>query len=297
MDSIELLREIDPAAKVAPTAEIGPYTVIGPNVTIGPKTIIGRRVTIQGHTVIGSGNHIGDGCVLGVLPQDLKFRGGETRLVIGHSNRIGRNVTMHCGTESGGWVTRLGSENSLHEGCHVAHDTFIADRCVIGRSTQLAGHTSVETGAVIGALSGLHHFVTVGRYACVGSYTPVRRDVPPFTIYGGEEGSQAQPSIRGLNEKGIHAAGLKGDEEAELRRALTDLFENETAMQSTVEQLENLGVEGEAARLCKFLQKSLEGKFGRIREAYRGKVPPEAVEHIPAELLEKIRATMSIVES
>ncbi len=297
MDRIELLREIDPAAKVAPTAMIGLYSVIGPDVTIGPKTTIGRRVTIQGHTVIGSSNEIGDGCVLGMQPQDLKFRGSETRLIIGHSNRIARNVTMHIGTESGGWVTCVGSENTLKESCHVAHDTFIADRCHIGRCTQLAGHVSVQTGAVVESLTGLHHFVTVGRYAHVGCCTAVRRDVPPFTMFAGEETGMVPPSVQGIHEEGIRAAKLKSDEEAELRRALTDLFENETAMQSTIEQLGNLGVEGEAARLCEFLQKSLEGKFGRIREAYRGMVPPEAVEHIPAELLAKIRGTMPIAEA
>jgi UDP-N-acetylglucosamine acyltransferase len=288
---IETLREAHPSARVAPDARIGLYCLIGPNVTIGPGTVLGRRVTVVGHTSIGSGNVIGDGCVLGASPQDLKYRGSDTLLVVGHNNRIGRNVTIHIGTEPGGFVTRVGDGNTLLEGCHIAHDCFLDDRTRIGRSVQLAGHILVQTGAVVEDLAGVHHFVTIGRYARVGPRTPVRRDVPPFTNFYSDDYGWTNPSVRGVHEAGITAAGLRGDEQAELRRTLSDLFEDESALQTKIETLENLGVEGEARGVCEFCQQSLLGRFGRYRESFRGDVPPEAIELLPKELLADLPAS------
>ncbi len=289
MPELEVICEIDPSARVAANVTVGPYCVIGPEVTIGPGTVLGRRVTVTGRTTIGSGNVIGDGCVIGAVPQDLKYRGADTLLSIGHNNRLGRNVTIHVGTEPGGYVTRLGSGNILLEGVHIAHDCFVDDQTHLGRSVQLAGHIRVQSGAVLEDLCGVHHFVTIGRYARVGPRTPVRRDVPPFTDFFSEDYGWTSPSVRGVHEAGIKAAGLKKDEEAELRRALHELFEDESALQTKIEQLENLGTEGEAAALCEFCQQSLQGRFGRIRESYRGQVPPEAAELLPPEKLAEIK--------
>jgi acyl-[acyl carrier protein]--UDP-N-acetylglucosamine O-acyltransferase len=147
----------------------------------------------------------------------------------------------------------------------------------------------VHSGAVIDDMAGIHHFVTIGRYARIGTRTPVRRDVPPFTNFFTEDYGWTPPSVRGIHEAGIKALGLGKDEEAELRRALNELFADEAALQTKIEQLENLGVEGEAAALCEFCQQSLQGKFGRIRESYRGQLPPEASDFIPAEMLAEIK--------
>jgi acyl-[acyl carrier protein]--UDP-N-acetylglucosamine O-acyltransferase len=152
----------------------------------------------------------------------------------------------------------------------------------------LAGHILVQTGAVMEDLSAAHHFVTIGRYARVGSRTPVRRDVPPFTDFFSEDYGWTPPSVRGIHDAGIRAAGLTPDEEAELRRTLHELFEDEVAFQTKIEQLENLGVEGEAKALCQFCQQSLLGRFGRFREGYRGKVPPEAAAVLAPEKLAEI---------
>ena len=285
MADVDVLREIDPAARIAPDATIGPFCVIGPNVTIGPRSVIGSRVTVTGNTTIGSGNRIGDGSVLGAHPQDLKYRGANTLLIIGHNNVIGRLTTMHVGTEPGGYVTRVGDSNTLREGVHIAHDCFVDNHVTLGRGVQLAGHILVQDGAVIDDLSGVHHFVTIGRYARITARTPVRRDVPPFTVFGTTASYWDAPAVTGTNEDGIDRAELKKEEAAELRRALADLFEDEAALQTKIEQLENLGVEGEAARLCEFCQQSLQGKFGRIRESYRGQVPPEAKPYLRPDIL------------
>jgi len=281
MADVSVVREIDPAARIAPDAVVGPYCVIGPHVTVGPGTVLQRRVTLIGHTSVGSGNVLAEGCVLGAAPQDLKYAGGPTLLAIGHRNRFGRKVTAHIGTESGGYVTRIGDDNVFGDGSHIAHDSYIDNRVHTGRCVLLAGHTHVQAGAVMADLSGLHHFVTVGRFCRVRSHTPVRRDAPPFTEFGVAGDGTAQMAVRGIHEAGIAAAGLKPEEERELRLALRELFDDESALQTKIEQLVNLGVEGEVARLCEFCNRSLQGPYGRYREIFRGKVPPEAQAYLP----------------
>ncbi len=277
MTDLTVLREIDPAARIAPDASIGIYCVIGPDVTIGSGTKVNRRVTIVGHTRIGSNNVIEEGCVLGAFPQDLKYAGGPTMLHIGHRNLLGREVTAHIGTESGGALTRIGDDNLLMDGSHVAHDCYVDDRVYLGRSVLLAGHIRVQTGARIEDLSGVHHFVTVGRFARVGAHTPVRRDVPPFTDFQSfNHDWQSPPTVCGVHEAGIANANLPKEQERELRFALKELFVNEAALQTKIEQLVNMGVEGEAAKLCEFCLNSLQGVYGRCRELYRGQAPPES---------------------
>lgn len=292
MTEVQTIREIHSSARIAPDARVGAYSVIGPDVIIGPGTLLGRSVTVMGNTTIGSGNIIGDGCVLGCTPQDMKYRGASTVLVIGHNNRIGPLVTMHIGTEMGGYVTRIGDDNVLMGGCHIAHDCFLDNHTHLGRCVQLAGHILVQDGAVLEDMSGAHHFVTIGRYARIGPRTPVRRDVPPFTNFFSEDYGWTPPSVRGIHEAGIKAANMTREEQAELRRALSELFEDETALQTKIETLENMGVEGEARALCEFCQLSLQGRFGRHRESYRGEVPPEAAEILPPEKLAEIQRSM-----
>jgi UDP-N-acetylglucosamine acyltransferase len=283
MKNVSVIREIDPSARVASEAVVGPFCVIGPHVTIGPHTVLARRVSVAGRTTIGSGNFIDEGCVLGAAPQDLKYAGGDTLLIIGHRNRFGQRATVHIGTEAGGGLTRIGNDNVLMAGCHIAHDCFIDDRATLGRHVLLAGHVLVQAGAVIGDLAGAHHFTTIGRFARVGARTPVRRDVAPFTNFYSENHENTPPAVRGVHEDGVKAARLSPSEETELRKALRELFEDEMALQTKIEQLVNMGVEGEAAALCEFCQKSLQGVYGRARELLRGQTPPEALKYWPAD--------------
>ena len=286
---VTVLREIDPSAKVSPEARLGPYCVIGPDVTIGPRTVLSPRVSVTGRTVIGSANFFGEGCCLGTVPQDLKYAGGPTMLIIGHRNRFAREVTAHIGTEAGGYLTRIGDDNELRDGCHIAHDCYIADRARIGRHVLLAGHIDVQTGAVMEDLSGAHHFTTVGRYARVGPRAGVRRDVPPYTDFSESDDDPGPPRVRGVHEAGLQAAGLSADEQRELRDALRELFEDEAALQTKIEHLMNVGVEGEVAALCGFVQRSLQGIYGRHRELFRGQMPPEAEKYLPPAELARIR--------
>jgi UDP-N-acetylglucosamine acyltransferase len=215
------------------------------------------------------------------MPQDLKYRGGVTALVIGHRNRFGRKVTAHVGTEAGGSLTYVGNDNVLMDGCHIAHDCYVDHKTVLGAGVLLAGHVRVHTGATIEYQVGCHHFTTVGWYARVGPRTPVRRDVPPFTDFYGEDQVGIPPAVRGVHQAGIAAAGLPPDEELELRRAMKELFDDEAALQTKIEQLVSMGVEGAALALCEFCQRSLQGVYGRYRELHRGQVPPEAQRYMP----------------
>lgn len=293
MTEVTVIREIDPSAQVAAEAVIGPYCVVGPNVTIGPGTVLRRRVSVTGHVTVGSDNSFEDGCILGTDPQDLKYAGGPTLLIIGHRNRFGRRFTAHIGTEAGGFLTRIGDDNVLMEGSHVAHDCYVDDKAFLGREVLLAGHVRIQTGAVVGELVGAHHFTTIGRYACVAAQTAVRRDVPPYTLFGRRpDGQTSSPAVIGVHEEGILAAKLSADEEKELRHTMIELFDDESALQTKIEQLVNMGVEGEAASLCEFCQRSLRGTFGRHREQFRGEAPPEARAYLPPNLRSAVRRAL-----
>jgi len=285
MTDVKVVREIDPSARVSPEARVGPFCVVGPNVTIGPGTVLARRVSVTGHTTIGSGNFIDEGCVLGARPQDLKYKGSPTLLLIGHHNRFGRKVTVHTGTEPGGFVTVVGDGNVFLDGAHLAHDCYIDNGVRLGVNVLLAGHIRIRDGAIVEDLVGVQHFVTIGKRARVGQRTPVRRDVPPYAWFYSENCDWgAPPAVHGVHEEGIRDANLEPEEEKELRRALGELFDDEAALQTKIEQLVNMGVEGEVAELCQFIQRSLQGVYGRHRELYRGKAPPEAEMYLPPEL-------------
>jgi len=271
-----VLREIAPEARIDPDAFVGPFCTIGPHVSIGPGTRLVRRVTVAGHTGVGADNAFEEGCCIGADPQDLKYQGGPTLLVIGERNRFGRCVTAHVGTEAGGGLTRIGNDNILAEGAHVAHDCFLDDKVFLGRFALLAGHVRVETGAIVENFAAAHHFTTIGRYSRVRPHTPLRRDAAPYTDFGSDDPHDRPASVRGIHEQGIRAAGLGPVAEADLRMALRELFTDESALQTKIEHLMNLGVEGEVARLCEFCRRSLHGVYGRYRETLRGKCPPEA---------------------
>ncbi len=292
MPDVEITRQVDPSAKVAPDAKVSAYCVIGPNVTIGPGTVLRRRVCVRGHTTIGSENIFAEGCVIGDEPQDLKYAGGPTLLIIGHRNRFGRNTTVHVGTETGGHLTHIGDDNVFQQGCHIAHDCYVHDKSYFGRNVLVAGHICVETGAVVEDHAGIHQFSTIGRYCRIGPCTPVRRDIPPYIDFYCDQTGKS-PAVRGVHEAGIKAAQLAPDEEKELRHILGELFDDDTALETKIEQLEKLGVEGEAAAVCEFCRRSLRGVYGRYRELFRGGAPPEAELFLPPQQLADIRRSLS----
>lgn len=257
---------IDPQAEVDPTAQIGPYCVVGAHVRIGPRCILHNHVSIQGPTALGADNIVYPYAVLGAEPQDLKYRGAETELIIGDGNRIREHATIHRGTELGGGKTVIGSNCLLMVGSHIAHDCIIEDQVVIANGAMLGGHCLVEFGATIAGGAGIHHFTTIGRFAFVGGMARIVKDVPPFLVV---EGSPAEP--RKVNTTALMRRGWPVEHIEAMRSAFKRLFRNDDVpMQGVINQLRHeQGQVEPVIKLCDFLERAHLGVHGRSREATR----------------------------
>jgi len=210
---------VDRHAELDPTVEVGPYAVIGPRVKIGPRTSVGPHAVIEGDTTIGAENRIFQFAALGATPQDLKFAGEHTKLVIGDRNQIREFTTLHVGTSGGGGVTRVGSQNLLMANSHVAHDCQVGDGTVIANSVALAGHVVVGDHAVLGGLAAVHQFTRIGRHAFLGGGAMVGMDVPPYCT---AQGDRAQ--LVGVNTVGLTRHGFSHDAVARIKTAYKILF-------------------------------------------------------------------------
>ncbi len=217
--SIHPTAVIAPGAELDATVEVGPYAVIGPRVKIGPRTKVGALAVIEGHTTIGADNHIFHHTSVGAIPQDLKYAGEPTKLVIGDKNQIREFATVHLGTAQGGGVTRVGSSCLLMANSHVAHDCVVGDHVVIANSSALAGHVVVEDHVIFGGLSGVHQFSRVGQYAFISGGAMVTMDVPPYCC---AQGDRAQ--LSGLNTVGLTRAGFTPEAIARVKAAYKMVF-------------------------------------------------------------------------
>jgi UDP-N-acetylglucosamine acyltransferase len=221
---------IHPTAIVHPDAQIGAGTTVGPYVTIGQHVRIGRdcrigaSAVIDGWTEIGDENEIFPMASVGLIPQDLKFGGERTRLVIGNRNVIREFTTIHRGTAGGGGLTRIGDHNLFMAYAHVAHDCHIGNETIFGNGATLAGHVIVEDYANVGAFSGVHQFCRVGRHAFIGGYSVVTKDALPFAKTVGN-----RARIYGLNTIGLVRRKFSQDVIAKLRRAYRHLLHSNTS--------------------------------------------------------------------
>jgi UDP-N-acetylglucosamine acyltransferase len=221
---------VHPTAIVHPGAQLGAGTVVGPFVTIGEHVRIGRdcrigaSAVIDGWTEIGDGNEIFPMASVGLVPQDLKFGGEQTRVVIGERNVIREFVTIHRGTAGGGGLTTIGSRNLLMANTHVAHDCHIQNDTIFGNGATLAGHVLVEDFANVGAFSGVHQFCRVGQHAFIGGYSVVTKDALPFAKTVGN-----RARIYGINTIGLIRRGFSQDTIAKLRRAYRYLLHSNTS--------------------------------------------------------------------
>jgi UDP-N-acetylglucosamine acyltransferase len=254
---------VDPAARLAEDVEIGPHCVVEGTVTLGPHTVLRAHVCVLGHTTLGEGNVVFPGAVLGAAPQDLKYAGEPTRLVVGHRNQIREHVTFHVGTPKGGGLTTVGSDGLFMVGCHVAHDCRIGDRVILANHVLLAGHVTVEDRATLNGAAACHHWSTVGRLAYVGGLTRVSRDIPPFTI---AEGHPVR--IRGANVVGMRRSGMATEVVDRLERAVWDIFvRDEEPARVAMERLEREFAGDEALlELIRFTRASEAGRNGRQGE-------------------------------
>jgi UDP-N-acetylglucosamine acyltransferase len=209
---------IAPGARIGAGCRIGPFCLIGAEVTLRKDVELISHVVVSGQTEIGEGTQVFPFASLGGVPQDLKFRGEKTRLIIGAKNRIRENVTMNTGTEGGGGVTRVGDGGLFMASSHVAHDCQIGSRVILANNVAIAGHCVLEDEVIVGGLSGVHQFVRIGRGAMIGAVTMVTADVIPHGLVQGPRGV-----LDGLNLVGLKRRGAdRGDLHA-LRELLGEL--------------------------------------------------------------------------
>ena len=194
---------IDSAAEIADDVEIGPYCVIGAGVRIGKGTKFGSHVVMQGRTTLGEDNVVFPFATIGTIPQDLKYKGEASELLIGNRNTIREYVSLNPGTAGGGMITRVGDQNLLMMQCHIAHDCIIGNRNVIANGATLGGHVTIEDFVIVGGLVGIHQFVRVGTSAIIGAGSMVSKDVPPYCNATGD-----RAKLHGLNLEGLKRRGF-----------------------------------------------------------------------------------------
>ena len=194
---------IEEGAQIDATAKVGPFCVVGPDVVLGPNVELRSHVVISGRTDVGAGTIIFPFSVIGEIPQDLKYNGEQSRLVIGKRNRIREHVTMNGGTDGGGGLTSIGDDGLFMAGCHVAHDAHIGDRVIVVNSAAIAGHVVLEDDVIIGGLSGIHQFVRIGRGAIIAAVTMVTNDVIPYGLVQASRGELDGLNLVGLKRKGV----------------------------------------------------------------------------------------------
>lgn len=233
---------VDRAADLAADVEVGPYSVIGPNVRIGAGTVVKSHVVIEGRTTIGRDNRFFPFSAIGGAPQDKKYGGEDTELVIGDSNTVRECCTISTGTVQGGGVTRIGSDNWIMAYSHIAHDCLIGDHVIMANNATLAGHVTLGDWAIMGGMSAIHQFCSMGAHSMAAGGSIVLRDLPPFVICSG---NPAEP--HGINTEGLKRRGFDAETINLLRRAYKTLYKEGLTTADAVEALTRLASENAAA--------------------------------------------------
>jgi len=239
------MAEIHPSAVIEPGAQIGEGCVIGPFCIVGPEVRLAAGVELKSHVVVTGDTEIGEATVIypfsviGEIPQDLKFHGEKTKLVVGARNRIREHVTMNTGTEGGGGITRVGDDGLFMAGCHIAHDCQIGNNVIIVNNSAIAGHCVIEDDVIVGGLCGVHQWVRVGQGAIIGALSMVTNDVIPHGLVQGPRGQLDGLNLVGLKRKGVSRADITA-----LRAAFQMLAQGEGAFQ---ERARRLGEEADSA--------------------------------------------------
>ena len=256
---------IHPSAQLADDVTVGPYSVIGEDVTVGAGSEMMNHVTVFPGVSLGRRNVLWPCAVLGGNPQDLKFGGDRTRLEIGDDNVFREGVTVNIGTEAGGGVTRIGSNNLVMGNAHVAHDCQVGNACIISQGVMCAGHIHVEDNAIICGGSAMHQFVTVGTGSYIGGLTRIVHDVPPFMIV---EGNPSE--VRGVNAVGLARRSASDETIDALRKAYRLLWSSDLPRSAAIEKVEtDVARTPEVDTLIAFLKRASEGKHGRHLEKFR----------------------------
>jgi UDP-N-acetylglucosamine acyltransferase len=253
---------------VDPTAEVGPYAVIDEGVVQGPYCRVWPHVHLTGLTTIGEGNLFHTGCVIGNVPQDLKYRGAPSRVRIGDRNTFRENVTVNRATDESE-DTVIGSNNLLMAGSHVAHNTQVGNHVILANGALLGGHVHVADRAVISGNCLVHQFVRVGTLAMMQGGSGISKDLPPFTMARGDNG------ICGLNVIGLRRAGFTDHQRLELKRLYRLLFRSGLGWREAVAQAQTQATGAPGRLLVEFVA-SASAKRGVCADVGRARRPASA---------------------
>jgi len=246
---------VDPAAQIGQGASIGPFCVIGADVSIGDGCKLESQVVVEGPAEVGAETVISPMASVGGPPQDLKYKGGPTRIVIGARNRIREFVTLNRGTEEGGGVTRIGDENLFMAYAHIGHDCQVGSRTIFANAATLAGHVDVGNDATIGAFSAVHQFCRVADHAFIGGYSVVTRDALPWVVTVGN-----RARANGLNTVGLRRKGYSKETLAALKTTYHTLFQSKLLLEEALTRAEEqLGHVEEVRYFLDFVRSSKRG--------------------------------------
>jgi UDP-N-acetylglucosamine acyltransferase len=253
--SIDSRAVVSPRAELAPDVEVGPYAVIGPDVTIGAGCWIGPHAVINGPTVMGEGNRVHQFASLGDAPQDMKYRGEPTRLVIGARNTFREFVSVNRGTVTGIGETRIGDDNMILAYSHIAHDCVLGNHIIFSNVVQLAGHVEVGDWAIFSGYSGAHQFSRIGAHAFIGNNTSVIRDIPPYVLATGHPAEPRSINVEGLKRRGFDEVQLRA-----IRNAYRVLYRSDLKLEVAMRRIEEQALKHEVLGIfAEFLRSSTRG--------------------------------------
>jgi len=249
---------ISDRARVHEDASVGPYSIIGPEVEVGAGTRIESHVVLKGPCVIGRDNHIFQFGSIGEDPQDKKYSGEPTQLVIGDRNTIREYCTINRGTVQDGGVTRVGNDNWIMAYVHIAHDCLIGDQAIFANNTTLAGHVHVGDWAILGGFTAVHQFCHIGAHTLTSIFTSVTKDIPAYVLASG------RPAVpRGINTEGLKRRGFSSDQIGNVREAYRALYRQGLKLEEAVENLEERAATQE--EVVPLLESVRESSRGLIR--------------------------------
>jgi len=264
--SVHPTAQVSPAAQLAPGVTVGPYCVVGAGVRVGPGCVLDSHVVLQGPTRIGADNHFFPFASVGLPPQDKKYQGEASRLVIGDRNQFREFVTIHRGTQVGGGETAIGSDNLFMAYVHVAHDCRVGDHAIFGNAATLGGHVEVHDWATLGGFSGVHQFCRIGRHAFLGGSSVATKDVLPYSMTVGD-----RACIFGVNRVGLRRRGFGPERTEAIRRAFRVLLQSRLNTRDALSRLEQEGSPGEdVGSIVRFIRESQRGVILKRRRRRSG---------------------------
>ena len=241
---------IDPKAELADDVEVGPFTIVDAKVRIDAGTRIGPHAVITGRTTIGKNNHIFQFTSIGEQPQDKKYAGEDTELIIGDNNTIREMCTFSRGSAQGGGVTRIGNDNWIMACVHIAHDCILGNNIIMANNTSLAGHVTIGDNAILSGYSLIHQFCSVGEYSFTSFASYVNKSIPPYVTVAGEKAR-----AKGINSEGLKRHGFTSEQINNVRRAYKTLYRESLPLEEATAQLTEMAVDSpEVQTLVDFLK-------------------------------------------